>query len=127
VSTPGQQKKSPAGRFLNHPLPRDADRMEQGEPAMIKVHIRRPTSEEKQEALMKLINRLRSTIAGRPGYLSSETLKRVDPPGEILVVSKWQSFFYWERWYASQERMDIQKRIDDLLESETRYEIYEYE
>jgi len=94
---------------------------------MIKVHIGRATSGENEEALVKLINQLRSTIAGRPGYLSSETLKRVDPPGEILVVSKWQSRFYWEQWYASEERLDIQKRIDDLLESGTRYEIYEYE
>jgi heme-degrading monooxygenase HmoA len=94
---------------------------------MIKVHIGRTTTGENEEVLLKLINRLRSTIAGRPGYLSSETLRRVDPSGEILVVSKWQSRFYWEQWYASEERMDIQKRIDDLLESETRYEIYEYE
>ena len=61
---------------------------------MIKVHIRRHVSDEHHDALISLINQLRSTIVGHPGYLSSETLKRIDAPSEILVVSKWQSHFY---------------------------------
>lgn len=94
---------------------------------MIKIHIRRRVSESKQEQLMSLIQQLRTTIIGQPGYLSSETLKRVDTPGEILVVSKWQSHFFWKQWYDSAERSEIQNKIDDLLEAETHYEIYEYE
>ena len=94
---------------------------------MIKVHIRRTLSEANQVELIKLINQLRSTLSGRPGYLSGETLKRVDPPGEVLVVSKWQSLFYWQQWHDSPERATIQERIDKLLESPTQYEIYEYE
>jgi len=94
---------------------------------MIKVHIRRPLAGADEASLLNLINRLRSSIIGRPGYLSSETLKRTDPPGEILVVSKWQSRFYWEQWYASRERTIIQEQIDDLLGSPTHYEIYDYE
>jgi heme-degrading monooxygenase HmoA len=94
---------------------------------MIKVHIRRTLPEKNQDELIKLINQLRSTLAGRPGYLSGETLRRVDPPGELLVVSKWQSLFYWNQWHDSQERATIQQRIDSLLDSQTQYEIYEYE
>lgn len=94
---------------------------------MIKVHIRRSVTDDKHDDLLALITQLRATIAGHPGYLSSETLKRVDPPGEILVVSKWQSLFYWRQWYASQARTQIQERIDDLLASPTHYDIYEYE
>ena len=91
---------------------------------MIKVHIRRMVTDQNEEVLVALINRLRSTIAGQPGYLSSETLRRIDPPGEVLVVSKWQSDFYWQQWYASPERKAIQDRIDRLLEARTQYEIY---
>ena len=94
---------------------------------MVKIHIRRMLSGENEEALVVLINQLRSTLAGWPGYLSSETLRRVDPPGEILVVSKWQSRFYWEQWYSSRERTIVQEKIDALLDAPTRYEIYEYE
>jgi heme-degrading monooxygenase HmoA len=51
----------------------------------------------------------------------------VDKPGESLVVTKWQSLFYWNQWFESKERTEIQSRIDQLLGEETRYEIYEYE
>lgn len=94
---------------------------------MIRIHIRRRVSEDNQQSLMSLINRLRATIVGQPGYLSSETLKRIDQPGEILVVSKWQSPYYWKQWYASRERLSIQEEIDQLLGAQTHYEIYEYE
>jgi heme-degrading monooxygenase HmoA len=94
---------------------------------MIKVLIRRHVSDDHRDALISLINQLRSTIVGQPGYLSSETLKRIDAPGEILVVSKWQSPFYWKQWYESGERTKIQHDIDQLPEMQTRYEIYEYE
>lgn len=94
---------------------------------MIRVHIRRSISDQNKDAVMALINRLRSTIVGHPGYLSSETLNRIDVPGEILVVSKWQSRFYWTQWFESRPRTEIQTKIDDLVAEKTIYEIYEYE
>jgi heme-degrading monooxygenase HmoA len=94
---------------------------------MIKVLIRRHVSDDHRDALISLINQLRSTIVGQPGYLSSETLKRIDAPGEILVVSKWQSHFYWKQWYESGERTKIQRQIDQLPNTQTQYEIYDYE
>jgi quinol monooxygenase YgiN len=94
---------------------------------MIRIHIRRRVSEENRTALMPLINQMRTTIVSNPGYVSGETLTRIDQPGEILVVSKWQSPFYWKQWYESRERKALQDRIDALLDAQTQYEIYEYE
>lgn len=94
---------------------------------MISVHIRRNVSEGHRQALMSLINQMRSTIVGNSGYVSGETLKGVDPPGVILVVSKWQSHFYWKQWYDSEERLQIQDKIDQLIGIQTEYEIFEYE
>ena len=99
---------------------------------MIRIHIRRRVSEDNQQALMTLINQMRSAIVGNPGYVSGETLKRIDQPGdnlagEILVVSKWQSHFYWKQWHESRERAALQADIDQLLGEQTQYEIYEYE
>ena len=94
---------------------------------MIRVHIRRSVSAENQKELLSVINQMRATIVGHPGYLSSETLKRIDQPGEILVISKWQSHFYWNQWYESKERSQIQEKIDQLMGVLTTYEIYEYE
>jgi antibiotic biosynthesis monooxygenase (ABM) superfamily enzyme len=99
---------------------------------MIRIHIRRRVSEDNQQALMALINQMRSAIVGNPGYVSGETLKRIDQSGEnlageILVVSKWQSHFYWKQWHESVERAALQADIDQLLGEQTQYEIYEYE
>jgi heme-degrading monooxygenase HmoA len=94
---------------------------------MIRVHIKRNVPEEKKEALLVLINQLRSITMGVPGYITGETLKRVDKPGESLVVTKWQSVYYWNAWLQGAERAEIQKKIDALLGVKTQYEIYEFE
>ena len=94
---------------------------------MIKIHVRRMIPEDKKEDVMLLILKLRSMCMGKPGYISGETLKRLDETGESLVVTKWQSVYYWNAWLQGAERAEIQQQIDTLLGSETRYEIYEFE
>ena len=94
---------------------------------MIKIYIKRKVSEDKKEELTLLINQLRSMTMGKPGYIAGETLKRLDKPGESLVVTKWQSIYYWNQWLQSKERSKIQDKIDQLLGEETQYEIYEYD
>ena len=94
---------------------------------MIRIHIRRKVPEDKADDLKSLINQLRAMTMGTPGYIAGETLKRLDKPGESLVVTKWQSKFYWEQWLQSKERSEIQDNIDQLLGEETVYEIYEYD
>ena len=94
---------------------------------MIKVHIKRKVPPAKIEDLRLLINELRSVTMGQPGYISGETLKRLDRPGESLVVAKWQSADYWQHWQQSKARSELQHKIDQLLGEETIYEIYEYD
>jgi len=94
---------------------------------MIKVHIKRDVPQDKLEDLRDLINEMRGLTMGQPGYISGETLKRVDKPGESLVVSKWQSLDYWNLWLQSEQRAAIQDKIDQLLGQETQYEIYEFD
>jgi len=94
---------------------------------MIRIHIRRQVPEDKAEELKALINQLRGVTMGTPGYIAGETLKRVDRPGESLVITKWQSEFYWDQWLKSKERAEIQDKIDQLLGEETQYEVYEYD
>ena len=94
---------------------------------MIKIDIRRIVPEDKQDDLKLLVNQLRSITMGTPGYIAGETLTRLDKPGESLVVTKWQSLFYWNQWFEGKERTEIQGKIDQLLGEETGYEIYEYD
>ncbi len=61
----------------------------------------------------------------QPGYISGQTLKRLDQPKECMVISTWRSIEDWNDWVKNDKRIAIQKEIDTLLGVETVYEIYE--
>ena len=93
----------------------------------IQVLIRRRHVEGKEKELAPLIVKMRSLARAQPGYVSSETLRCIDPPGEkeYLVRSTWQSVEDWKKWLHSQERSEIQKEIDVVSSEKTEYRIYE--
>jgi len=62
----------------------------------------------------------------QPGYISGETLHSLDSPGEIVVISTWQTVEQWRSWVAHKERLKIQDQIDMLLREKTGYEVYQY-
>ncbi len=74
----------------------------------------------------KLVRKLRALATVHQGYISGETLKRIDHPQEYLVISTWQNTDAWNGWQTSRERAEIQEQIDALLGVPTEYEIYEY-
>ncbi len=90
----------------------------------VKILIKRTVTVSSIEKLDNLLRRMRSVCLMQPGYISGQTLKRLDRPGEFLVISAWESLSAWENWFASAERNEIQFEIDDLLGEQTRYEIY---
>ena len=92
----------------------------------VTVMIRRTfTDKEKAARLAPLIVKLRSLATVQPGYITGQTFRCIDAPGEYLVLSTWQSVEDWHRWQASGTRMEIQKQIDDLLGEPTAYVLYE--
>ncbi len=93
----------------------------------VEVLIRRKFVMEKADELAPLIVKLRSLATLQPGYISGETLRCVDPPGEneYLVRSTWGSAEDWRDWLHSPERDAIQREMDPLLEEETEYRVYE--
>jgi heme-degrading monooxygenase HmoA len=80
---------------------------------------------EKAAKLAPIIVRLRSLAAIQPGYITGKTFRCLDCPGEYLVISTWNSLDDWNRWFKSEQRMVLQKQVDDLLGEKTRYRIYE--
>jgi heme-degrading monooxygenase HmoA len=40
------------------------------------------------------------------------------------VVSRWETREDWETWLKSEERSEIQKKIEALTEEQTEYTIY---
>ena len=91
----------------------------------VKIFIKRSGSESNIPELTILLKRLRSVTLMQPGYISGQTLKRLDQPSECLVISTWRSREDWNDWVKNDKRIAIQKEIDTLLGVETVYEIYE--
>jgi heme-degrading monooxygenase HmoA len=92
----------------------------------VKILIKRKVSESITKDLMPLFARLRNLATTQPGYISGETLKRLDETGEYLVISTWQSIDNWREYVVSRERNEIQSEIDARLSADTTYEIYQY-
>jgi heme-degrading monooxygenase HmoA len=53
----------------------------------VKILIKRVVPESKTRDLMPLFRRLRNIATNQMGYISGETLKRLDKPAEYLVIS----------------------------------------
>ena len=92
----------------------------------IKIIIKRKVPKDKEKEVLPLIKELRLLTTKQEGYISGETLDRVDKPGQSLVISTWQSIEDWNNWLNSAERKAIQDHIDELLGEKTEYELYGY-
>lgn len=91
---------------------------------MIKVFIKRKVLDQDIPELMDLLKKLRSLTLSQPGYISGETLKRLDQQGSCVVISVWNSKEDWDTWLKNEERVAVQAEIDKLLGTETTYEVY---
>ena len=80
----------------------------------VKIVIKRKVPPNKEKELLPLIKELRISTTQQAGYISGETLQRIDKPGETVVVSTWESAEDWNRWLASPERSVLQAKIDSL-------------
>jgi len=93
----------------------------------VQVLIRRKFIKEKASEIAPLMVKLRSLAGAQPGYISSESLKCLDPPcdDEYLIRSSWRSEEDWKQWLHSAERVAIQQKIDALTKEKTEYRVYE--
>ena len=92
----------------------------------VKIFIKRLIPPDKAAQVMPLFQNLRSLAMDQPGYIFGETLHSIDSPGEIVVISTWQTVNEWQNWVANKERLKIQHQIDMLLGKNTQYEVYQY-
>ena len=90
----------------------------------VKILIKRKASEKQLKALTLLLRQFRVLAIEQPGYVSGETLKRIDQPGETMVISTWKSVNDWNSWVKNPTRKAIQAQIDALLGTATSWEVY---
>ena len=91
----------------------------------VKILIKRKIPEKIKEPVFNtLIRQLRLLATQEPGYISGETLLRIDKPNEYLVISTWKDVAAWNMWKENKQRTEIQRQIDALLKEPTQYEVY---
>jgi heme-degrading monooxygenase HmoA len=92
----------------------------------VKILIKRKVAQDKAKEMIPLFRQMRVQANHQPGYISGETLRCLDNPEEFLVISTWESSAHWENWLKSDERKQVQDKIDALLGGKTEFEIYHY-
>ena len=92
----------------------------------VKILIKRIVPQDKAKEVIPLFRKLRTLANEQQGYISGETLRRLDKPEQFMVISTWESSNDWARWVESSQRNDVQEKLDALLGGKTEYEIYHY-
>ncbi len=91
----------------------------------VKIFIKRKLTGKEGIELSLLLQKLRGLTLNQPGYISGETLRRIDRNDEWMVISTWRSVEDWNNWVNDDRRRVVQAEIDALLGNETEYAIYE--
>lgn len=91
----------------------------------VKIFIKRRVMGKESIELSLLLQKLRGLTLNQPGYISGETLRRIDRNDEWMVISTWRSVEDWNKWVNNDRRRVVQAEIDALLGTETEYAIYE--
>lgn len=92
----------------------------------IRVFIKRTCEDpSKEKELFSLVRKLRSLVPQQSGYLTSKYVKNIDPPKDIVAISTWDSLEDWQNWYESEERREIQSKIDAIPGVKTTFQTYE--
>lgn len=90
----------------------------------VKIFIKRKVQDTNVNKLTVLLKQLRALTLEQSGYISGETLNRIDKKDECMVISTWRSVEDWNSWVNNSKRNEIQTEIDKLLDEETEYAMY---
>ena len=92
----------------------------------VKILIKRTVPQDKAKEMIPLFRQMRVLATMQPGYITGETLRRLENLDEFLVISTWQSSDDWQNWLNSKERQEIQDKVDKLLGGNTEYDVFHY-
>lgn len=90
----------------------------------IKILIKRKIKDGNLRAASRLLINNRTGAMNQPGYISSETMRSLDDPDLIAVVSMWQTREAWESWKNSETRLANETEFKDYVVGSTEYEYY---
>ncbi len=90
----------------------------------VKILIKRKFKDESLKVAARLLINNRNGAMRQPGYISSETMQRLEDPSQVTVVSMWQDIEAWEAWKNSETRLAYENEAKELLVGPTEYEHY---
>jgi len=90
----------------------------------VKILIKRKIKNGNMRAASRLVINNRTGAMKHPGYISSETMRSLDDPSLIVVVSMWQNMEAWETWKNSETRIANEAEFKDYVVGSTEYEHY---
>ena len=82
---------------------------------MIKVVMKRHCKPGKEHSLGDLLVDLRAKAMRQPGYVTGETLVRVDDATFYITIGTWTRLDAWNAWENNEERFELTRLIDGLL------------
>ncbi len=90
----------------------------------VKILIKRKIKDGNMQAAARLLINSRQGAMNQPGYISSETMRSLDDPTQVVVMSMWQNKEDWEAWKSSELRKANVAEFKDYFLGETEYEHY---
>jgi len=82
---------------------------------MIKVVMERRCKPGNERSLASLLVDLRAKAMRQPGYVTGETLIRLDEPAFYITIGTWTRIDAWKAWEGNEERFELTRIIDGLL------------
>ena len=92
----------------------------------VRVIIKRKIPEDRKAEVLPLIIQMRALATSQTGYICGETLVNSDDLEEFIVISSWNDLDSWKAWRLSNQRAELDDKIEVLLEEKTEYKSYFY-
>ena len=90
----------------------------------VKILIKRRLKEGHFDRAADMIIQARSNALGKQGHISSETLRSLDDPNEVVIISMWETESDWKRFKDSPGRNELEAVFSQYLDGPTRYQAY---
>lgn len=90
----------------------------------VKILIKRKIKDGNMQAAARLLINNRTGAMTQPGYISSETMRSLDDPTQVAVMSMWQNKEDWQAWKNSDTRKANEAEFEEYLVGPIEYEHY---
>ena len=84
----------------------------------VRVLIEREVEPGQESRLLQILTQARAKAMKAKGYISGETLRSIENPNKLLVLSNWNSVEDWKTWEKAPERTVLQQELAPLLRQE---------